>query len=164
MHPVQLYNNVKRGFTYHRMTRDFFRSLRGAIQKDLLELQNSQLFDKSVGADNKPLGTYDYNNKKYNGHVRKVGQRYEMKNTGELFDKMQVKINVGRREIEFINRRKELEKPWFRYNLDVFGTSDWFGLTEENFAKFMEDYAKPWIRQYTLNHIRHGETKPTPRS
>lgn len=142
------------------MTKDFFRSLKGKIAEDLLTLQKQQLFEKSIGADSKPLGRYDNNNRQYGtNRVRKIGAKYEMFNTGKLFEKMKVKINVGRREIEFINTRDGLEKPWFRYNLDVFGTDDWFGLTEENFAKFMNEYARPWIRAWTLNHIKHGSRK-----
>ena len=163
MHPKTLYNNVKRGFTYHEMARAFFRALRGAIQKDLLELQKKQLFEDSQGADMKPLGRYDRNNKKYNGHTRKIGAKYEMINTGQLFDEMKVKINVGKREIQFINKRKEVDKPWFRFNTDVFGTAEWFGLTEENFIKFMNEYARPWTIQWTKNHMINGYQAPKPR-
>lgn len=145
------------------MTRAFFRALRGAIAEDLLALQNEQLFEDSVGADSKPLGTYDRNNKKYMGHTRKIGQKYEMKNTEKLFKEMKVKINIGKKEIQFINKRNEVDKPWFRFNTDVFGTSEWFGLTEKNFARFMEEYAHPWVIQWTKNHMLNGYQAPKPR-
>ncbi len=154
--PYHLWQNSKRGFTYREMTKAFMQSLRGAVQQDLLELQRKQLFEQSVDIYGDPLGWYRSKNKSVGGKIRKAGSRYEMFNTGQLFEKMQVKINIGKREIEFINRRKDLEKPSFRTNLDVFNSEDWFGLTPEHFTLFLEEYCLPWVIQWTKQKILYG--------
>ena len=128
------------------MMLDFFRYLKQNKRKELLRMQNEQLFRHSEGADGVPLGSYESDNRMTKtGIVRKAGTPFWMENTGQLKIKMRVKVLIHAQEIEFYNNRVDIDKPWFRYNEDIYGTSDWFGLNDDHM-----DIVKGWAREFAV--------------
>ena len=82
-----------------------------------------------------------------------------MDDTGELMANMKVVIKKGTKEILFINTRTNVDV--FRFDQEVFLTSEWFGLTEENLEKFMWTYCYRWCILWTKEHIKYGNNKKT---
>lgn len=142
------------------MTADFMRSLKGAVQTWLLELQQEQIWMDSIGSDGIPFGYYAKNGKNPTRQSpRSKGQKYEMDDTGELFENMKVVIEVGKREIHFVNRRTNVEI--FKQDKNIFFTDQWFGLTEEHFGLFLNNYCYRWVLLWTKNRIRYGANAKT---
>lgn len=135
---------------------DFFRYLKKHKKAELLKMQQKQLFRDSVGADGVSLGKYEGPNRQAgSGIIRRKGEPFWMDNTGQLFNRMKVNVLVGVQEIVFENDRHEIDKPWFRFNEDIYATDEWFGLTEEHM-----DVVREWARVFSgiwaYNMIHYG--------
>lgn len=155
MTPQQAYRNVKGGTTFLKMEKDFFRWLKKNKTKELLAMQNKQLFNDSQGADGIKLGNYS-------GLGKKKGTGpFTMQDTGQLKSKMSVVVLSSRLEIEFRNTRKGIGKysdtnllTNFRQD-DIFGTADWFGLTPEH-TQILNRWANEYAVAWTLSKFYYG--------
>ena len=78
-----------------------------------------------------------------------------MVDTGLLDKQMRVAVLINKMEIVFYNNRKNLDTPHFRFS-GIFGTSDWFGLNEEN-LNVVKGWASEFSKRWAETMITHGE-------
>lgn len=148
MNLIELQARLKEISDYNKAIYGLFRKLK-EHKEEILELNKDQLFNKHVGADNVILGYYSNNRdpEQYDGPgpPKEPGQPFTMIDTG-LF-------KSGLR-IEFYYRHISIRSEYHYQDLDsnpFFNTTEFYGLTEENFELFVEQHVKPllleWMRE-----------------
>lgn len=142
---LELTERLKAISDYNKAVYGLFHKLK-EHKEVILEMNKDQLFNKHIGSDNVILGYYSNNRdpEQYDGPgpAKEPGQPFTMIDTG-LF-------KSGLR-IEFYYRHISIRSDYHYQDLDsnpFFNTSQFYGLTEENFEIFVEEYAKPYLLQW----------------
>jgi len=129
-----------------------------AEKQVILDMNKDQLFNDHIGADNVVVGYYSFN--AYNEERR--GEPYTMVDTG-LFKK-------GMR-IDFYYRHITIRSEYHSYEMQTnsnakWRTTEWFGLTQENYAILREDYVKPiilaWMKGVLSGNLTSAGTVKSP--
>ena len=133
-----------------------FRYIKWNLTDVLMLMQKDQMFRKSEGADGIPLGYYGWqkNNKRLREKPGKVfiDKPYDMVFTGRLRDKMRVKVTLS--YIEFSSDKSHV----FRIqNRPFWGTTNWFGLTDANKRKLIDEYLEGEAIDITKRKFRIGK-------
>lgn len=149
MHPQQLAMNV-RTLTLPAFEREIFKWISIHLATVLMNMQREQLFDESKGADGVLLGRYS--RPKYKQVRRSINEPYDMVFTGAL--KASIRVSFKKDGIIFNAGAKYVNEVRFS---DVFGTSDWFGLTEENMKILIDKYVRDRSIQLVRNKIFTGK-------
>ena len=159
----QIERNISQGFGVSGFGLHILRYIDRNLIPVLEEMQRDQLFNKSVGADGIPLGYYSSNKQRAGKPVqRSAGEPFDMIFTGRLKNSIRVEIAEG--SILFTADSKYTQRIRFD---EIFGTSDWFGLTTENWRKLIDNYlltsgqgfvrfGSSSVKGMVLNKIRTG--------
>lgn len=117
------------------------------LQAQMVDLNQSQLYDKGVDASGHPTGEYSnatiYGTVNFAGKIEK-GQPYDhvtLKDSGASYDSMEVKVEDDGAEIKG-NFPEAIKRGW----------PEALGLTDESIGEISEDVADGIVDEY-LNNI-----------
>lgn len=111
----------------------------------ILNMNKDQLFEEHIGADGRPTGHYALT--KFNEELGRDGQPFTMVDTGLFREGMY---------IEFYYRHITIRSKYHTYEMlqnPHFNTYEWFGLTEANFERLVQEYVKPFLKEWLLNKL-----------
>lgn len=141
MNLKELAYNIDTMVTYDKATSALFKYLK-KNKEILLEMNKEQLFEDSIGTDNKPLGFYS--NSLWNQQYDKAGQPYTMVDSGLFKAGMRIDFYYKHITIQSIYHTWEMQKS------GNFLTLNWFGLTEDNYERLKEEYTIKFMREWLL--------------
>lgn len=164
MHPDNLYQNTFR-VTIDQIQNALFREIKRTMTDVLMKMQKDQLFLFSIGADGILLGHYTSESylrfkKIEKGVTNEIWDMYDMDLTGKF--EQSVKVKVTLKEIQFIASDEYVFRVPFEKGpsgQDVFMSKEWYGLTEENMSKLIDQYLIARVQKLILSKARYGTWK-----
>ena len=107
------------------------------VKKMILDyIRNDQLFDEGIDANEDIIGTYSYLTEVLTNGRKRMGDPYNLKDTGEFYNSMLVQVLKDSILID-ANYTKMEDQNW--WSIDI------LGLTEENLEKYAEMVKKNFI-------------------
>ncbi|OCB77951.1 hypothetical protein [Flavobacterium crassostreae] len=130
------------------ISRDLFKFIR-SIEKQFLDKNKEQLFEKSQDIYGQAVGFYSYATEQITKGKKKQGEPFDAKDTGDLFTKMYMQevsgvIRFGSKSPHYAEILKS--KSWL--------SKDILGLTDESLSELIENELKPFIISYYRLKLR----------
>jgi len=115
----------------------WFESHTNDVEQMILDyIRNDQLFDEGIDANEDIIGTYSYLTEVMTNGRKKMGDPYTLKDTGEFYRSMFIKVLKDSILID-ANYTKMEDQNW--WSIDI------LGLTEENLEKYAEKIKENFI-------------------
>jgi len=107
------------------------------VKKSILNMiRQDQLLDEGVDSNNEIIGTYSYLTEVLSGGEKRMGDPYNLKDTGAFFSSMFIKVLNDSIIIDADYQKMEDQNWW---------STDILGLTEENLELYAEMVKKNFI-------------------
>lgn len=128
-----------------KVSKALFQFIR-SIEKQLLDKNKEQLFEKSQDIHGQAIGFYSYATEQITKGRKKKGEPFDGKESGDLFNKMYMQevggvIRFGSKSPHYAEILKS--KSWL--------SKDILGLTDENLKEIIETELKPFL----ISHYRN---------
>lgn len=127
-----------------KVSKALFQFIR-SIEKQILDKNKEQLFEKSQDIHGQAIGFYSYATEQITKGRKKQGEPFDAKDSGDFFNKMYLQevsgvIRFGSTSPHYADILKS--KSWL--------STDILGLTDENLNQLIETELKPFI----ISHYR----------
>ena len=115
------------------------------IEDEIVRLNRQQLNEDSEDTFGKPIGFYSASTEFITGGVKKRGEPFDMKDTGDFLNS--IYANVSKNQITFISLDSKAE---ILYQSDHFLSNDFLGLSDKNLKAVVRNELLPFMITFIL--------------